>query len=630
MAMTGIVLVAVTPNPPEQPIHWVQVIGGSAITAFLTTFAGWHEMVRLKLRGHGTQLVRWLARRRVATAAGAVLTVVLVYAVPPTVDAGRGLVYSIWGCGQPTQLRMIASPEALTTARELADAYERWTAARNHGCPTVEFFVYSGPVAEVRDRFGEPGWLDEPDALREIGPQPDLLLAVTSHEIADLLTPSTPNGLVTESTTIAYTPVVLGLPPQVAAQQGDTRRHWADLFDRLAGSGVPIVRGDPSSGELGLLATALLYGLGDVNGAPEGRRGSPASVERHINSSLDRGDFPLTDTSAVLCRLRQGGPTAAVVATEQQIARYNTGDVLDSSCPAPPLDRRQRLVAVYPADTRVLDHQLVRFTWSHTPQRDAAEAFTKWLTSEPGREAIAEARLRPADRVYPVDFGPASGTDPSVTVLPEPLPHRQWQVAKTEYQLAQRRARVILALDTSGSMAATTPEGTRWSVTAAAVTSVLSAVGPRDELGLWFFPDGTGDGHVEALPLGPVDAVRRAELQQRLLAVRPAGNTPLLRTIVDAAAALDHPGTDGTTEVNAVVVVTDGEDTSSGIGPQTVVEQLTGRGIRLVVVTIGEVSCAAAGLGVAAAATGGECRDADLSTLDTVLAAATVGLWGGR
>lgn len=626
IAMLGVVLVAVTPNPPEQPIHWVQVIGGAALTSFLTTFAGWQQITRLKLRGHGTRLVQWLARRRVATVIALALTATLVFAVPPVVDFGRGLVYDIWGCGQPTQLRMIASPEAITTARELADAYERWTAERNHDCPTVEFFVYAGPVAEVGERVpDQPGWLDEPSALREIGPEPDLLLAVTSHEITDL------EASVAETTTIAYTPVVLGLPPQHAAQQGDMRRRWPDLFTRLANNGVPIVRGDPSSGELGMLATALLYGLGDEHGAEsEGRRRvTPPEIERYIASSLDRGGFPLTDTSTVLCRLRQDNPSTAVVATEQQIARFNTGQSLGTSCPAPRAESARRLVAVYPTDTRVLDYQLVRFAWSSPPQREAADAFAAWLTTEPGRKAIIDSRLRPASGAIPVDFGPVSGTSPSVVVVPEPVPNPQWTAAATQYELAQRRARVILALDTSGSMGATTPEGTRWSITAAAVSSIINGIGPRDELGLWFFPDGSGTGHIEALRLGTLDAQRMREVHHHLIGVRPAGNTPLLRTIVDAAAALGRRG-DDTAEVNAVVVVTDGEDTSSDIGPQTVVDQLTARGIRLIVVTLGEVSCASGELGIVTAATGGECRDAELSTLNTVLSAATMGLWGGR
>jgi hypothetical protein len=52
--------------------------------------------------------------------------------------------------------------------------------------------------------------------------------------------------------------------------------------------------------------------------------------------------------------------------------------------------------------------------------------------------------------------------------------------------------------------------------------------------------------------------------------------------------------------------------------------------VRLIVVTIGEIRCSAAGLAAVTTATAGECVDADLANLDTMLGSATAGLWGGR
>jgi Mg-chelatase subunit ChlD len=109
--------------------------------------------------------------------------------------------------------------------------------------------------------------------------------------------------------------------------------------------------------------------------------------------------------------------------------------------------------------------------------------------------------------------------------------------------------------------------------------------------------------------------------------VRPIGDTPLFRTMIDAAAAL---GPHDPARVDAVVVLTDGEDTSSGVGPEAVDAAFAASGARLIVVTIGEVRCSDARLGALAAQTGGECLDADLPTLDRTLGAATAELWGGR
>jgi Mg-chelatase subunit ChlD len=152
-------------------------------------------------------------------------------------------------------------------------------------------------------------------------------------------------------------------------------------------------------------------------------------------------------------------------------------------------------------------------------------------------------------------------------------------------------------------------------------------MGPRDEFGLWFFPDQAGTGHVQAVPLGPSDPARVTAAQQALDGVRPAGNTPLFRAMIDGAVAL---GPAGPQPLDAVVVLTDGEDTSSGIPADAVSAALAGTGVRVVVVTIGEIRCSDAGLGAITTATAGECLDADLASLDTALRTATAGLWGGR
>ena len=124
-------------------------------------------------------------------------------------------------------------------------------------------------------------------------------------------------------------------------------------------------------------------------------------------------------------------------------------------------------------------------------------------------------------------------------------------------------------------MAAAGPEGPRSVVAAGAVSAALQRMGPRDQFGLWFFPDAAGTGPVEAVPVGPSDPARLAAAHQLLAGTRPAGNTPLFRTVIDAAATLEP---DDPAQVDAVVVLTDGEDTSSGVGADAVTAALAGSG----------------------------------------------------
>jgi hypothetical protein len=627
IAVLGIVLVAITPNPPETVWHWAQIVAGASLTAFLTTYAGWHEVARLRLRGHPTRLLRWVLRRRVAVGVGVVLALVLAVGVPPAWEFARGVSLAVLGCSPPTQLRMVASPETLTTARSLAGDYERWTSAENHDCPTVEIYVYAAPPEEIRERIRMgTGWLDGSDVLREIGPQPDIWLATTSHELSDPTAAPSAGTAIADSMSFAYTPVVLALPSAVANRQSSRPSDWADAFHRLGDQGVDVVRADPDSTELGLLATTLLYGPPGQDSPPSPQQLAPAEIEQRIAVSLDNGGYPLTDTPGLLCRHRLLGSPAAVIASEQQVVRFNLGDPLGASCLSR-TDTPDQLVALYPSDTRGLDHQFVRLSWSDPPQQQAAAAFGAWLLTESGRTAIVRTGLRP---IGPYALGPTlttPGIDPGAQPTMEPVPPAEWEGTLSAHDAAQRRGRVLFVLDTSGSMGSRGPEGTRSGVAATAVSAALGAMGPRDEFGLWFFPDPSGTGHVQAVPLGPYDTARREAAQQALNGVRPAGNTPLFRSMIDGAAALrsDDPG-----RVDAVVVLTDGEDTSSGLAADAVSTALAGTGVRLIVVTIGEIRCSDAGLTAITTSTAGECLDADLASLDTALRTATAGLWGGR
>jgi Ca-activated chloride channel homolog len=615
----GMVLVAVSPNPPVTLQHWIQVVGGALLAAFPTAFAL-----------HEARWPDWLPGppdppdwRRIlrAVGVGLVLAAVVAFGVPPAWDAARGAWLRQYGCPPTTQLRMVASPETVTTANELAAAYERWTAGQDHECPTVDVYVYSGTTQEIRERMQTvDGWGDESGALRDLGPRPDVWLAATSHELAGL-----PPQIV-ETSPVALSPVVLAVPTALAEREAAGREPWAEVFRRLAEQDAGVIRADPGSTELGLLATALLYGGTGQNGSPSPQQLAPAEVEQRIAESLDEGGFPLTDTLGLLCRHRTRGSQAAVIASEQQVVRFNLGASLGDSCLSG-TDDPARLVALYPSDTRSLDHQFVRLSWSEPPQEQAAAAFGEWLRSDAGRDAIVATGLRPLGPHPVASALTTAGIAPAVPAPAEPIPAEQWDATTVAYDAAQRRGRVLFALDTSGSMAAAGPEGPRSTVAAGAISAALEDMGPRDQFGIWFFPDAAGTAAVEAVPLGPRDPARLTAAQQALFGARPAGNTPLFRTMIDAAAALDP---DDPTHVDAVVVVTDGEDTSSGIGVDAVRAALAESGVRVIVIAIGEIRCSGSGLTVITTATGGECYDATLADLETTVDVATAGLWGGR
>ncbi len=538
------------------------------------------------------------------------------------------------GCPEPTELRVLTTPEGLDPSRQLADAYERATAARDDGCRTVSVYVYAAGADSARDALaGE--WSS--DALRDVGPRPDVWLPDSTLQVRDLTALAQRNGLsvpIAENRTVAWSPIVVGVPGSVrdTVPAPRTGTAWHELLARSAQLPGGLVRPDPGTSPLGMVATTALY-------ADLANGDSIRGVELRIEHALDDGGYPLGDASAVLCRQRaQDARPAAVIASEQALVRFNRGDPLGTGCPIPQ-DRAApgaELLAFYPSGTPGLDHPFVRFEWDHadTPQVAAAIDLGKWLGTDDGKAALLLTGLRPPAG-YPIsdpltnEFGALPGAvfdrrapDPAAVAA-----------AMDRYDGARRTGQVLLALDTSGSMGLRTRTGaTRLSVAAEGIRDSLDLMGTKDEFGLWAFP-ATAGGHVtrELVPVGSRDTAvggvaRKQATVQALGAIQPSGDTPLYATIVDAVHAVSAAPND---RVRALVVLTDGEDTSSGLTAGQLVSAVQGQGVRVFVVAVGEASCAGAAVVGVASATGGGCYEASFDTVRTRLAQLFSVLWEG-
>jgi hypothetical protein len=222
-AVLGIVMVAAAPNPPATWVQWAQVLVGATLSAGITILAGLqaagrHRTGEPTTGSRATSLrdrraVLWLRRRRAALFALLLLAIVGGVAGPPVVELLRGLSYQAGGCPPATQLRMVAEPETLSTAREVAKAYERASAGADHGCPAVQVFVFGSTAATVARRLeSADGWSDASGALREVGPRPDVWLSSTGHEVDALPTGNGP-GPVADRFPVAHSPLVLAVTP---------------------------------------------------------------------------------------------------------------------------------------------------------------------------------------------------------------------------------------------------------------------------------------------------------------------------------------------------------------------------------------------------------------------------------
>jgi hypothetical protein len=627
----GIALQQLSTGEPASAGRWVMLFSGAAIGGLGGLFAAGLFDSLLASSGGLIEFLRKWARPRVLAFVGGLclFALALGYAVPPVVDG----VDRWWhGCDQPAVVRVLTSTEQLVAAAQLADAYETATAEGNHGCPTADLYVFASRPADAHEAVAS-GWTN--DALRQIGPRPDVWLPDSTLDIADAQEAAVRFAVtvpIAENRTIAYSPVVLAVPAiNVPDDLSERRRDltWQQLWQEAERRGWDVVRPDPAVSGSGVLATAALYA--GLSADPATARG----VEQRIERSLDGGGYPLGTSAELLCHKRTSDPRrAAVLATEQAAVRFNQGlgCGLDRGLPDP----ERSLVVFYPKDTVSENHPFVRLGWDGVAGTTTAAAkdFGGWLGSAAGKRALLRTALRPPPLFDVADplteqFGAHAG----ITFDRRPPVRQTIDASLLRYGQARRPGRVLLALDASGSMQAAVDRAgtTRFQLATKGVARALELMSGRDEFGLRTFPaDARGIGARQIVPLGRADAPvgtvpRRQAAIDGLTGVRPAGGTPLYQTIADGVRDV---ATNPDERIASLVVLTDGNDTS-GRQPSEVDTQIGGKGVRVFVIAIGEASCGALALQTITAHSGGACYDAGLDPVDDVLLNLFGLLWGG-
>ena len=121
-------------------------------------------------------------------------------------------------------------------------------------------------------------------------------------------------------------------------------------------------------------------------------------LELRISRGIDENAYPLSDDADLLCRHRQVRSVhIALIVSEQQMVRFNSGRALGRQCPestTPPAAPDQ-LRAIYPVDTLSLKYTRVGLDWPRTI--GGATSVDRALRSLVGRRR----RKRGAQRGWP-------------------------------------------------------------------------------------------------------------------------------------------------------------------------------------------------------------------------------------
>jgi Ca-activated chloride channel family protein len=280
-------------------------------------------------------------------------------------------------------------------------------------------------------------------------------------------------------------------------------------------------------------------------------------VQQSIVHYGDTGSFFVDQLKA-----RGPGYISAVAMEEVSLLDYNR------TRPAGALP----LVAVYPAEgTFYFDNPLIRLhaPWVTRSQARAGALFVQWLTRRVTPALAARYGYRPGNpRLRPVTpIDRRHLVDPSqpriVLGLPEP---KVLAKIKAAWHRDRKAANVAVVVDVSGSMSDEdkllhAQEGLR---------VFLRQFSARDRVGLVTFADTAN----VVVPIAPM-STNRASLERGVDNLIPTGSTAVYDATlrgVDLVASLHD-----STRINAVVVLTDGEDNRSALTADALVHDLEQR-----------------------------------------------------
>jgi Ca-activated chloride channel family protein len=274
------------------------------------------------------------------------------------------------------------------------------------------------------------------------------------------------------------------------------------------------------------------------------------------------------------------------------------------------------LVALYPPEgTFYSDNPFIVLDapYNSAAEKEGANKFREFLAEEIGAEEAGREGFRPADlKQKPAGrVTKANGADPAqperVLGLPEP---RVLDRIRKTWRADRKPANVMLVVDTSGSM----NEEKRLARAKEGLRTFLREVSPNDRIGLTIFSD-------RIQPLVPIGRERGKlrSLVDRLIA---DGGT----AVYDAAAhGLDAVRKLADKErINAVVLLTDGQDTDSSLSAEEVIRRATAQGDSENQVRIFTIAYSAGAQGAAdalkriARASGGQDYTGDTEDIETV------------
>ena len=217
------------------------------------------------------------------------------------------------------------------------------------------------------------------------------------------------------------------------------------------------------------------------------------------------------------------------------------------------------LVALYPKEgTFWHEHPfgIVNADWVTPEQQEAAKVFSEYVRSEEIQLKVMENGFRPVNPAVPIGF-PISeelGVDPNkpTNVLTVPDPDVIAAV-QSSWQFVKKQGDVFLVVDTSGSM-----YGDKLNEAKTAASAFLDGMSVQNRVGVIEFNAGVRT--VSELSSLESSAARTKQSIEELFA---DGDTALYDSIIGAIDTIQAAGESDEDRIRAIIVLSDGQDTSS-------------------------------------------------------------------
>jgi Ca-activated chloride channel family protein len=226
------------------------------------------------------------------------------------------------------------------------------------------------------------------------------------------------------------------------------------------------------------------------------------------------------------------------------------------------------IVAIYPQEgTFWSDHPIgiVEREWVTAEHRQAAKIYMDYLLAKPQQEKAISFGFRPADNSIPLaaPIDEAHGVSPTepMTLLEVPPAYIIREIL-TLWNERKKHTDVALVLDISGSM-----KGDKMNNAKEGAAKFLATLGDADSFSLLTFNNKLS-WLAKQLPL----KTERQLIAEKIKGLFAGGNTSLYDAVMTAHQYLQkNPQTD---KIAAIVVLSDGQDTSSQIKLEELLKQI--------------------------------------------------------